>query len=160
MMLDEGKCTPWAEPMSTARFGPGAIIREGPPSEDVQLLRYFGSVALGMPLDRRRWSRVPAASEPRAWIGWWAGPRRFVSFDARLDNISQGGAKLLSASPPPVHQIVWLCLGIPDPIECVRAKVLEVVPAPGGDSAVRLAFGAPCPENLYRIAVDGLAPRV
>jgi hypothetical protein len=108
--------------------------------------------------ERRRSTRFPAV-ERRAWLGWWTRPRRFETVAARLDDISQGGARLVMADPPAFPQIVWLCVGIPDPTECVQAKVLEVKPAPDGDSVIRLAFGIPCPHNLYRVAISGLARR-
>ena len=61
----------------------------------------------------------------RAWLGWWTSPGEFGSVAARLEDISLGGAKVVTANPPAPQQLVWLCLGIPDPTECVQAKVLE-----------------------------------
>jgi hypothetical protein len=148
----------WPGPRSPSRFGPTAIIREAPPSEDTHLLSLFAEQAEVAVAERRESSRFRAV-EQRAWLGWWAGPRRFATVDARLDNISQGGARIVMADPPPVQQIVWLCMGIPDPTECVQAKVLEVKPTPEGDSVIRLAFGIPCPHNLYQVAIYGLAGR-
>lgn len=141
-------------PRTPSRFGPAAIIREAPPSEDKHLLCLFAEQVA----DRRQSPRFPAV-EPRAWLGWWVGPQRFATVAARLDNISQGGARLVLPDPPPVQQIVWLCMGMPTPAECVQAKVLEVGRTPEGDSVIRLAFGAPCPHNLYRVAISGLAER-
>jgi hypothetical protein len=110
----------------------------------------------GVPLDeRRRTPRYPAEVH-RAWLGWWTGPGTFHTVAAHLDDISLGGARLLIAAPPAAGQILWLCLGIPDPSECVQAKVVAVSPGPDGDSIVRLAFGAPCPRNLYQTAIYGL----
>jgi hypothetical protein len=143
-------------PRSPARFGPNAIIREAPASEDGHLLPLFSQQTGSAVAERRQSTRFRAA-ERHAWIGWWACSERFETVAAHLDNISQGGAKLVLAKPPPVQQIVWLCVGVPDPAECVQAKVLEVRPEPGGDSAIRLAFGLPCPHNLYRVAISGLA---
>jgi hypothetical protein len=108
--------------------------------------------------DRRLSPRFRAV-EQRAWLGWWTSSRAFATIAARLDDISQGGAKLVITDPPPVEQIVWLCLGIPGPTECVQAKVLAVLPTPRGDAVIRLAFGAPCPLNLYQLAIYGLAER-
>jgi hypothetical protein len=153
----------------STRYGPAAIVREAPASEDVELVALFGSEAGGSPdleppapafVERRRWRRFPAI-EHRAWLGWWAGPRQFTTVAARLEDISQGGAKLTTADPPAAGQIVWLCLGIPEPCECVQAKVVATspTPEPEGGTIVRLAFGTLCPEKLYRIAIHGLAQR-
>lgn len=128
------------------RFGPYAIVREGPETEDGHLLGQFA--------ERRREPRYPAL-EHHVWVGWWLDPGRFHSVPAHLDNISQGGARVLLADPPEKDRIVWLCLGEPDPLECVRAKVLDVAPGRSGEAVIRLAFGTPCPANFYRIAVLG-----
>jgi hypothetical protein len=104
--------------------------------------------------ERRRSPRFPAVVQ-RAWLGWWTSPGEFGSVAARLENISLGGAMVVTANPPATEQLVWLCLGIPDPTDCVQAKVLEVRPGPDGNFIVRLAFGAPCPQNLYQTAVYG-----
>jgi hypothetical protein len=146
-------------PKGSNRFGPSAIVREGPPSEDVHLLRLFAQQAELPVVERRQSPRFPAV-EQRAWLGWWATSRRFTTVAARLVDISQGGAKLVLAGPPcAVQQIVWLCLGIPGPTECVQAKLLSVTPTSRRESVIRLAFGTPCPHNLYRVAVAGLPAR-
>jgi hypothetical protein len=143
-------------PEGSTRFGPRAIVREGPPSEDTHLLRLFAQQADLPVIDRRQSPRMPAI-EQRAWLGWWATPRQFTTVSARLENISQGGAKLVLADSPPAQQIVWLCLGTPGPTECVQAKVLAVIPTSRRSSIIRLAFGTPCPQNLYQVAVCGLS---
>jgi hypothetical protein len=143
----------------SSRFGPAAIVRESPASEDTHLLAQFAAAAAsggGHVPERRRWVRVPAV-EHRAWLGWWVAPSQFTTEAARLEDISHGGARLLTADPPAPGLIVWLCLGTPEPTECVQAKVVAVSAGPEGQSIVRLAFGTPCPENLYRVAVHGLA---
>jgi len=106
----------------------------------------------------RRQSPRYRALEQRAWLGWWVGPHQFITMAARLEDISQGGAKLVAADPPPAQHIVWLCLGTPEPTECVRSKVVATTRRPEGDCIVRLAFGTPCPQNLYQIAISGLTP--
>ena len=140
---------------SPGRFGPTAVVREGPLSEDAHLLPLFAERG-DVPINERRASPRFPAVERRAWLGWWSAPEQFARFAARLDDISLGGAKLVTADPPPLGQVVWLCLGTPDPTECVQAKVLQVLPTPDGTSIVRLAFGTPCPQNLYRVAIYGL----
>jgi hypothetical protein len=159
MMTDEvERKPPRSGPSSPARFGPAAIVREGPPTEEAQLLPWFISGAATARVERRLSPRIKAV-EHRAWLGWWTGPREFATRAAWLDDISPGGARLLMVNPPPTQEIVWLCLGVPEPTECVQAKVLEAAPATAEAFSVRLAFGTPCPENLYRIAIAGLAVR-
>jgi hypothetical protein len=150
--------SPAPGPKSATRFGPTAIIREGPPSQDTHLLPLFAFAVDGTPapVERRESPRLPAV-ERRAWLGWWATPDQFQTFAARLDDISQGGAKLVTSDPPPTQQVVWLCLGMPEPTECVQAKVLQVIPTADGVAIVRIAFGMPCPHNLYQVAIHGLA---
>jgi hypothetical protein len=148
---------------SRSRFGPRAIIKEASPTEDAHVLPLFGQHADGdddrPAADDRRLSRRYQAVEQRAWLGWWSQDRGFAITIARLDDISQGGARLVAPVPPPVDQILWLCLGSPGPAECVQAKVLAALPSPQGDFIIRIAFGAPCPTALYRIAIYGLAGR-
>ena len=139
-----------------SHFGPSAVIREGPPSEEVHLLSYFGGDGIPVAEERRKSPRYRPVVH-RAWLGWWTSPGDFGCVAARLEDISLGGARVVTANPPAAQQLVWLCLGIPDPTECVQAKVLEVRPGTAGDYIVRLAFGAPCPQNLYQTAIYGLA---
>jgi hypothetical protein len=44
---------------------------------------------------------------------------------------------------------------VPDPAECVQAKVVAVSLRSERDFIVRIAFGTPCPQNLYQIAIHG-----
>ncbi len=138
-----------------SRFGPAAVIREAPPSGDAHLLSFFIDGA-GHLIEERRAAPRCRPVVHRAWLGWWARPGDFGSVPARLEDISQGGARLVTAKPPTEQQLVWLCLGIPDPTECVQAKVLAVTPGADGDFVVRLAFAGPCPQSLYRMAIYGL----
>ncbi len=138
-----------------SRFGPAAVIREGSTSEDAHLLSFFVNED-GLLVEERRTSPRYRAKVHRAWLGWWTSPGEFGSVAARLEDISLGGARVVTANPPAAQQLVWLCLGIPDPTECVQAKVLEIIPTPNGDFIVRLAFGTPCPQNLYQTAIYGL----
>jgi hypothetical protein len=135
-----------------SRFGPAAVVREGPPSQDTHLLSRFGSGTGTVALERRRSPRFLTV-EHRAWLGWWTAPDEFGTVPVHLEDISMGGAKLFAATPPEPQQIVWFCLGVPDPAECVQAKVVAVTPRPEGDSIVRIAFGIPCPLNLYQTAI-------
>jgi hypothetical protein len=146
------------------RFGPYAIVREGPLSEGREVIGLFpmelsqtNDRTHPFGVERRRWPRM-VAREHRLWVGWWIAPNQFHTVGSFLDNISQGGARVLIVDPPPMDQLVWLCLGNPTPAECVSAKVLEVIPLFSGDFAIRLAFGTPCPDNFYRIAIQGIGP--
>jgi hypothetical protein len=138
-----------------SRFGPAAVVREGPPSQDAHLLCLFGTGTSPVAEERRRSPRFPAA-EHCAWLGWWTAPGEFGTVPVHLEDISLGGAKLLAAEPPMPQQIVWFCLGLPHPAECVQSKVVAVTPVSEGDFIVRIAFGIPCPQNLYRAAIYGL----
>jgi hypothetical protein len=147
------------------RFGPYAIVREGPISEGRDVIGLFPSEpphaidsSLPTGIERRRSARI-VAREHRLWVGWWVGPNQFHTVGSFLDNISQGGARVLIVDPPPKDQLIWLCLGNPTPAECVSAKVLEVIPLFSGDFAIRVAFGSPCPSNFYRIAIQGVDPQ-
>jgi hypothetical protein len=149
---DRDRATGGAKPPS--RFGPAAVIREGPPSQDKHLICLFENCAETATEERRRSPRYPTV-EQRAWLGWWTAPDEFGTVPVHLQDISLSGARLLAAEPPLPHQFVWFCLGVPDPAECVQAKVLAVTPRAEGDFVVRIAFGIPCPQNLYRIAIYG-----
>jgi hypothetical protein len=159
-------------------FGPAAIVREGLPSQDVHLLALFVAEAVcdcdleedgepaqsqSRPFVERRQSPRFRAVEQSVWLGWWSTEGRFTKMAARLENISKGGAKLITPDPAAVQvdQLVWLCLGRPTPTECVQAKVLAVTPSSPpsseGASIVRLAFGSPCPEGFYQAVIYGLA---
>jgi hypothetical protein len=134
------------------------VIREGPPSQDTHLLSLFRSDAETVAVERRQSPRYPALA-CRAWLGWWTAPCEFGTVPAHLEDIGPGGAKLIAAKPPLAQQIVWFCLGVPDPTECVQAKVVAVTPiseVPEGDFIVRIAFGIPCPQNLYQVAIYGV----
>jgi PilZ domain len=145
-------------PKGPSHFGPSAVVREAPAAGDVELLPLFLNRPDTSVDDRRRTPRYPAEVH-RAWLGWWTGPGAFHTVAAKLEDISMGGARLHTADPPAAGQILWLCLGIPDPSECVQAKVVAVSPSAEGDCIVRVAFGAPCPRNLYQTAIYGLDRR-
>jgi hypothetical protein len=124
----------------------------------MHLLSLFPDGTETVARERRQSPRYPALA-CCAWLGWWTAPSAFATVPAHLADISQGGAKLLAAKPPPPQQIVWFCLGVPDPVECVQAKVVAVTPAAdraAGDFIVRIAFGLPCPQNLYQTAIYGV----
>jgi hypothetical protein len=129
-----------------SRFGPAAVIREAPPSGDAHLLSFFIDGA-GQVIEERRAAPRCRPVVHRAWLGWWTRPGEFGSVPARLEDISQGGARLVTAKPPTEQQRV-------------QAKVVAVTPGPDSEFIVRLAFAGPCPQSLYRTAIFGLDRKV
>jgi hypothetical protein len=113
----------------------------------------------------RRWFAAPqqegrcAARHPARtysiWVGWWRAEREFIALTARISNISRGGALVLVPQAPPENHGVWICLGTPEPDECLAATVLEVRTARHGECAIRLAFCEPCPSRFLEAAVCG-----
>ena len=141
-----------------SRFGPSAVVREGPPSGDAHQLSFFVD-GDGLVVEDRRSSPRYQAVEHRAWLGWWIRPGEFGSVAAHLEDISLGGAKLVTANPPAAQQLVWLCVGIPDPTECVQAKVLQVRPRYRRRLHRPARVRIPCPQNLYQTAIYGILKR-
>ncbi len=89
------------------------------------------------------------------WLGWWRGEEEFFALTARLVNISRGGALVFVEHPPAENHPLWICLGTPEPDECLAARALEVRRARRGECAVRLAFREPCPSRFLEAAVCG-----
>jgi hypothetical protein len=108
-------------------------------------------------MNNRRTAPRYFALENRVWIGWWANTAEFQTIAAHVDDISVGGAKLVTTVPPSEGQDVWVRLGNPLSFECVRANVLEVDTLEDGVFGVRLAFAAPCPVRFLQTAVNGLS---
>jgi hypothetical protein len=100
--------------------------------------------------DRRCDSRyIPAESQ--IWVGWWNGPR-FVVIQAKLVNLSKGGALVNLGSRPPTSQPVWICLGNPHPVDHVQARVLDTSGHRDTEFHARLEFHAPCPPSFFLAA--------
>jgi hypothetical protein len=109
-----------------------------------------------------RESRRAARHAPRlyvVWLGWWQGEgeEEFFALTARLANISRGGALIHVDHPPPEKHPVWMCLGTPEPDECLAATALEVRRSRRGECSVRVSFDAPCPSRFLEAAVCGHA---
>ena len=137
------------------------ICFDAPPGESQALLAEPGDI-LGLfrawhvvrrPLaariaDRRESSRYRPV-ETNIWIGWWQA-RGFVVIQARLVNLSQGGALVQVRKRPPLGQPVWLCLGTPHPIDHVQARVLDTLADPDqAEFGARLEFHLPCPARFF-----------
>jgi hypothetical protein len=91
------------------------------------------------------------------WLGWWRGDEAFFANPARLVDISRGGALLKVLDPPPEGFAAWVCVGSPDPRDCVESTVLEVRSTRGRECAVRIAFKEPCTHAFFEAAVCSLA---
>jgi hypothetical protein len=144
----------------TIRFDP-------PPGQTTAPPAYPRSPETGL-IDRfRNWFATPPRESRRAarhaarmyvvWLGWWRGEGEdeFFALTARLANISRGGALVHVEHPPPEKHPVWMCLGSPEPDECLAATSLEVRRARRGECSVRLSFRAPCPSRFLEAAVCG-----
>jgi hypothetical protein len=99
---------------------------------------------------------VPARD--RARLGWWDG-QTFHHVSARLRDLSGRGAALTLAEPPPPGAgSVWLCAEGRSPGDWVHARVLAVAEDQGGRRLVRLQFSGPCPNSLFRSALQSDTP--
>jgi hypothetical protein len=116
------------------------------------LFRLWGSA----PMEERR--RLPRHEvvESQVWLGWWRGEPGFLASSAVIINLSRGGAFVFLDDQPPRDQPVWICLGMPDPVGFVEARVVGVKVSRQGQCAVRLEFKAPCPYGFFEAAVCGL----
>jgi hypothetical protein len=122
------------------------------------LLELFRCWFATPPRESRRAARH-AARLYVVWLGWWQGEGadEFFASTARLVNISRGGALIHVEHPPPEKHPVWMCLGTPEPDECLAATSLEVRRGRRGVCGVRLSFHAPCPSRFLEAAVCGRA---
>ena len=118
------------------------------------LLDQFRSWWAGSPTEGRRAARH-AARLSVVWVGWWRAGDEFFAETARLSNISRGGALIVVRDPPPESRPVWICLGTPEPDECLAGRALEVRRARRGECAVRIVFCEPCPSRFLEAAVCG-----
>jgi hypothetical protein len=123
-------------------------------AEPTGLLKQFRKWWTPPPAECRSATRH-AARTYVVWLGWWQGEQEFFALTARLANISRGGALILVRQAPPENHPLWICLGTPEPDECLAAKVLEVRRARRGECAIRLAFRDPCPSRFLEAVVCG-----
>jgi PilZ domain len=99
----------------------------------------------------RRSSPRQSAAENRARLEWWdAG--QFHESDARLADISEGGALVVVESPPPLDATVWCSLGEPTPTDWVKAMVVRH----GDGNHVGLSFPTSCPFDFRLAATLGV----
>jgi hypothetical protein len=125
---------------------------------DATLLDQFRNWLAQTPHESRKTARH-AARTYVVWVGWWRRVDEFFAMTARLSNISRGGALVFLPHPPPAGHPVWICLGTPEPDECLAATTLDVRDARRGECMVRLAFLEPCPTRFLEAAVCGLTSK-
>ena len=106
-------------------------------------------------LERRIHPRLPAV-DFRVWLGWWSVESEFSMIAARFENISRGGALIVSPRAVEFTDEVWLKLGAAEYPDCVRAEVLDASPTDGGDQVVRLRFPEGCPDRFFEVVTRGL----
>lgn len=116
------------------------------------LLELFRAWLLREPQDRRSMPRH-TTYDLRIWIGWCRDEQSFFATHARLVNISRGGALVHVSDAPAQGKLACVCLGEPEPKDCIEAKVLEVRSERTGGFSVRLAFSESCPHKFFEVAV-------
>jgi len=110
----------------------------------------------GQPTAERRRAARHEVVESQVWLGWWRGEAGFLASSAVIINLSRGGAFIFLDEPPPKDESVWICLGMPDPVGFVEARVVAIKTSRQGQCAVRLEFREPCPYGFFEAAVCGL----
>jgi PilZ domain len=116
-------------------------------------------VTEGVPLDEpdpleRRIAPRRIALESRTSLGWWAG-KQFLTFPSRLLDISRAGVALQMPHPPPEDRDVWFRVDPLDDSARIWGEVVSISPSREGRYTVRVAFWSPCPDRIYRAALDG-----
>jgi hypothetical protein len=107
--------------------------------------------------ERRLWARYPAR-ESRGTLTWLEGSTE-KTVHGDLVNISGGGAAFASDVQPPLGVPIWLQLDAGArqvaPIDPVESKLIAVSDDPSGLRITHLQFVAPCPMDLFELAVKG-----
>jgi hypothetical protein len=137
------------------RFDRIAAGAEAPGVESRSLLGLF-RLWNGPPAEERRRSPRHMVVESQVWLGWWRGEAGFLASSAVIINLSRGGAFIFLDEEPPRDLPVWICLGMPDPVGFVEARVLGIKKSRQGQCAARLEFREPCPYGFFEAAVCGL----
>jgi hypothetical protein len=123
---------------------------------ELKMLTNDSATEAAFGFSERRSVRRQSVVIGRARIAWRDGISHFWTSPARLIDISDRGARLMSGLPAGAGQAVWIGLEVL-PCEWVRAIVKAVVPGPG-EWSVHLAFREPCPIGLLEAATHA-APR-
>ncbi len=90
----------------------------------LKLFRLWGEG--GVPESERRRSARHAVVEAQVWLGWKRPEAGFRTHPAILINLSRGGAYVFLDERPPRDQAVWICLGMPQPINYVEGRVVAI----------------------------------
>jgi hypothetical protein len=98
-----------------------------------------------MHTERRRHPRFKV-NGGRVWTGQWSSPSVFETSASLVNDLSLGGARILTSSAPVVGEYLWIRPARPGKFQTLRAKVLEVQIINQGEYRVRLEFDTPCPE--------------
>src|SRR3954469_3610097 len=106
--------------------------------------------------DRRAAPRHEPARD-RIRIAWMDG-HLLRRADARLIDLSSGGAAGVLAGPRPPRGPIWIGLEGTPHSEWMIADVVRVAPLVGPGWQAGLRFVRPCATRLFRKAVWGLAP--
>lgn len=94
--------------------------------------------------DRRQAPRFPVV-ENRGFLSWWDGDACVV-IPTQIKNLSALGALLLTETPPPVGEPLWLRIEVP-----IATHWIEVGLAWANDTgAAGVFFPSTCPYDLYR----------
>lgn len=134
------------------KVAPDSVAARAESRSLLGLFRLWG----GKPTPERRNSPRREVVESQVWLGWWRGEAGFLASSAVIINLSRGGAFIFLDEPPPKDQAVWICLGMPDPVGFVEARVVAIKTSRQGQCAVRLEFREPCPYGFFEAAVCGL----
>jgi tRNA A-37 threonylcarbamoyl transferase component Bud32 len=103
--------------------------------------------------DRRKEPRyVPVHC--RARVGWWRGDA-WRTADARIENLSRGGAAVFVAEVPPDASAVWLCFLDAPPRQWHAARVVGLDSEGHGARTVRVALAHPLPFCVFTSVVWG-----
>lgn len=105
-------------------------------------------------MENRRQSHRHAAATDQAWVGWWEG-RLYRKSLAMLVDISEGGIKLISETPPPRRSPIWICVAGNHQTEWVEGVTLAVTPNIDGSAEVRVAFREACPPAFFEVVAHG-----
>ena len=109
------------------------------------------------PLERRLHPRH-VTLEYRAWLAWWTSDGQLRTADVRLLDISRGGACAEAARFTPRGRPVLLALqGLGLTEGGVWTRVVALRRSKRG-MLLHLEFEEPCPEPLYRGALEGVRP--
>jgi hypothetical protein len=111
--------------------------------------------------DERSWGESPSVTRPErrsspryfvtanhVLVGWWVG-ELFRSTDAYADDVSSGGAMILTTELP-AQQHVWIALAKPQKTRWYPAKVVWVRESSYGLFRVGLAFNVRGESNFFK----------